>query len=329
VACLHAHRGLSKFSFGLPLVLVLGWPAPGTTGPSEAFRVSVEIELPSQAPANVGPSDRLRAQLTARLLQDGFVVVPSEAEAEVGLRLWFRDPGWTIQARLAAETLARELTDCGILRSEEQLEIVQKATELVRRAQLRALSEAVRAAPPTRPSAVDSGLLVSREVVSTPETVRPIGIEGTTGIDLLIRGDHADSMARLGGRLGLGPHLGLHLVTGLSAPGDEPVYVLEWQTLIGFGYRIPANDRLSFEATAEGGLLLHHYRLQLLDAGNRVDPLAMIAFTGDVELWRHLGIELRIAPGLSNTRYTQALGAEAVWSRSRFRIEAGIGLVVK
>jgi hypothetical protein len=55
----------------------------------------------------------------------------------------------------------------------------------------------------------------------------------------------------------------------------------------------------------------------------------MIAFTGDVELWRHLGIELRIAPGLSNTRYTQAMGAEAVWSRSRFRIEAGIGLVVK
>lgn len=149
------------------------------------------------------------------------------------------------------------------------------------------------------------------------------------GIDLLIRGDYADSMARLGGRLGLGPHLGLHLVTGLSSPGDEPVYVLEWQTLIGLGYRIPLRDRLWVEAAAEGGLLLHRYVIQQYEAGNRVDPLAMIAATGGVGISRHLGIELRFAAGLSRTEYTQVIGGTPVWTRSRFRTEAGIGIVFR
>jgi hypothetical protein len=42
-----------------------------------------------------------------------------------------------------------------------------------------------------------------------------------------------------------------------------------------------------------------------------------------------VGLELRLASGVSRTEYAQLIGNDVAWSRSRFRVEAGVGLVVR
>ena len=258
------------------------------------------------------------------------MVVPDAAH-DIALALAFGERGGTIRAALPAETLEREVPRCGISLAEDQLEIVQKATELVRKAVLRANETPFQPPAPGHAANVAEDHPAVATITGRPEyTPTPSGageIEISSGFDLLIRGGHADPMGRLGGRLGLTRRLGVHLTTGLSGASEGGLEVLEGQVLVGLGYRFLERGRLSVEGVAAAGLLLHHYA-SAVEAGDRIDELALLAFTGSVRLSRHAGLELRLAPGLSQTEYVQVAGnGAASWTRSRFRIEAGVGLV--
>jgi hypothetical protein len=133
---------------------------------------------------------------------------------------------------------------------------------------------------------------------------------------------------RVGGRLSLDPRIGALLTTGVSAANAGAIDVLEGQVLAGFGYRGSFGKRLGVEAAVEGGVLLHHYSTKL-ESGDRFDPLAVVAFTGGLAVSRRVGLELRLASGVSRTEYAQLIGNDVAWSRSRFRVEAGVGLVVR
>jgi hypothetical protein len=324
--------------------LLLTAPVAAAAG---AGRVSIEVSAREADAADALALVRVKQLLTARLAQEGFAVVPVEGAHDVGLSLSFGGAGWAIRATIPTETLARDVSECGILQAEDQLEIVQKATELVRKALLR-VTEAAAAAPsppspppptapppqtePPPPAATQTmGVtMVAKRPAAASSPAAPgssTEIEVSTGIDLLIRALDVDPMARIGGRLSLGPRLGVHLTTGLSDSSAGQLEVLEGQALVGLGYRLIDTGRLRLEAAVMGGLLVHHYA-SALDSGNRTDELGLMAFTGDVRVWRHVGLELRVAPGLSETEYTQLAGDAVTWSRSRFRIEAGAGLIL-
>jgi hypothetical protein len=254
-----------------------------------------------------------------------------------------------IRATLATETLTREVPRCGIRAAEDQLEIVQKATELVRRAHFRLLeAESVPMppplpAPPTSPASpvpptpprssspaaqTTSPPLVVAAAISSPAAYAAWAPEVSAGLDLLIRGTHVDPVIRVGGRLSLDPRIGALLTTGVSAASAGAIDVIEGQVLSGFGYRASLGGRLRVEAAVEGGVLLHHYSTKL-ESGDRFDPLGVVAFTGGLALSRRVGLELRLASGVARTEYAQLIGNDVAWSRGRFRVEAGVGLVVR
>jgi hypothetical protein len=290
-----------------------------------------------------------KERLTARLSQEGFSVVSVERAPDVVLRLSFSDPGWIVRATFATETLTRVVPACGIRSAEDQLEIVQKATELVRRAHFRLLEAGRDTAPvpppappappapvvppavassPSPPAQAASQHLVVAAAIPSPAPASAWAPEISPGLDLLIRGLHVDPLVRVGGRLRLGPRVGALLTTGVSGAGAGAITVVEGQVLAGFGYRDSLGERLRIEAAVEGGLLLHHYSTKL-DSGDRFDPLLVVAFTGGLALSRRIGLELRLAPGVARTEYAQLIGNDVAWSRSRFRLEAGIGMVVR
>jgi hypothetical protein len=112
-------------------------------------RVAFDLSWVVENAQDAGQLHLLGERLAARLSQEGFTVVSGGDQPDIALRLSFGDPGWVIRATFATETLTREVPRCGIRAAEDQLEIVQKATELVRRAHFRLLeAESVPMPPP-------------------------------------------------------------------------------------------------------------------------------------------------------------------------------------
>ena len=323
-------------------ILVFSGIAASRAVASPERRVALDLSSVVDNAEDAGSLQLLGERLAARLSQEGFTVVPVAREPDIVLRLSFSDPGWVIRATLATEILTREVPRCGIRAAEDQLEIVQKATELARRAHFRLLeaeSEPMppplapllpspappRSLPPAAPNTAPS--LVAAAALSSPAPAAWAS-EVTAGLDLLVRGAHVDPLLRVGGRLSLDPRIGALLTMGVSAANAGAIDVLEGQVVAGFGYRESVGKRLGVEAAVEGGVLLHHYSTNL-ESGDRFDPLAVVAFTGVLAVSRRVGVELRLASGVSRTEYAQLIGNDVAWSRSRFRVEAGVGLVVR
>jgi hypothetical protein len=317
------------------------------TAPVEEVRppqVSVDLSALQDDAATAGPAARLDELLTARMKEEGFVVVPVEREHDVVVSMRPRDRGWLIRATLPSETVERTVPECGIASAEDRLEIVQKATELVRATWLRgrnvASAEEPNAAatddataPSDRRPAATLGQAMDPELPRLPaRTVLPgpppppSPFEASAGLDAVLRGSHVDPMVRVAGRLALRARFGLHLIAGASRSTDNVLEVDEGQLLVGIGRRIPWNDHLRLEATAAAGALLHHYT-PAAGSGNRLDPMALLVLTADFRATRHVRLQVRLAPGQSLTEYDHVYGSTPSWSRSRFRIEAGLGLV--
>jgi hypothetical protein len=305
-------------------------------------RVALDLSSVVENAQDAGQLQLLGERLAARLSQEGFAVVSGDDQPDISLSLSFGDPGWVIRATFDTEILTRAVPRCGIRAAEDQLEIVQKATELVRRAHFRLLeaeSEPMppplpalpplpappRSPPPAAQTAAPSLVVAAALSSRAPAAWAP---EVSAGLDLLVRGAHVDPLLRVGGRLSLDPRIGALLTTGVSAASAGAIDVLEGQILAGFGYRESLGKRLRVEAAVEGGVLLHHYSTKL-ESGDRFDPLGVVAFTGGLALSRRVGFELRLASGVARTEYAQLIGNDVAWSRSRFRVEAGVGLVVR
>jgi hypothetical protein len=310
--------------------------------PARPPQVSVDLSALEGDAATAAPAARLDELLTARMKEEGFVVVPVEREHDVVVSMRPRDRGWLIRATLPAETVERTIPECGITSAEDRLEIVQKATELVRATWQRERTVAAADAeddaddagsPATRRPAVRLGQAMdpesprqpSRTVLPGPPPPPPV-FEASAGMDAVVRGDHVDPMARVGARFALPAHLGLHVIAAASRSTDYPVQVDESQLLVGVGRRFRPDARLRLEAGAAGGALLHHFA-PAVDSGNRLDPIAVALLTADFRAMSHLRVQARLAPGLSRTEYEHVYGGTPGWSRSRFRVEAGVGLV--
>jgi hypothetical protein len=317
------------------------------TAPVEQARppqVSVDLTALEDDADTAEPAARLDELLTARMKEEGFVVVPVEREHDVVVSMRPRDRGWLIRATLSSETVERAVPECGIESAEDRLEIVQKATELVRASWLR--GKTVAAAEPEAAAASDDAPSPSRRRPAAtlgqaldPESPRqpsrtvlpapprpPSAFEASAGIDALLRGNHVDPLARVAGRLAVGRGFGVHVIAGASRSNDGLLQVDEGQLLVGIGRRFRPNPRVRLEAGAAAGGLLHHYA-PALDSGTRLDPMALVVLTADFRATSTLHLQVRLAPGLSRTEYDHVYGDTPAWSRSRFRIESGLGVV--
>ena len=321
--------------------------AAAQAAPADAARVSVEIEAP--VAGNEAPLARLREQLAARLLEEGFAVVPEGGDAEIVLRLAPRAPGWLLRAVVPTETLEREVADCAVERAEERLVLVQKATELARKAlHARAVSEAAlppgaaspagaappaAAAPSPAPASSSPAPAVTlREArrpvaeVDVAERRVPAGRELSAGAGVLAQGTELQPLARLAGRAALGPRLGLDVALGMT--GATTAYrLLEEQALVGLSGRLAAGGGLWFDAGAEVGLLVHEYRAIGGSGWATVpDEVALLTFRSGLAMAPHLGLELSVAAGL-RTHDARPQTPES-WATSGYLVQGGLGVIV-
>ncbi len=103
--------------------------------------------------------------------------------------------------------------------------------------------------------------------------------------------------------------------------------VNEADLLVGYGCSLVDGKRVRLEATASAGALAHHFT-DGDGSGTRFDVVAALDLTGTVRVSRRLGVDLRVAPGASRTRYRHLSGNDLIWDGSWWRVEAGIGLVL-
>lgn len=318
----------------VPLVFVLAAPSAAR---GREPRTAIEVSSVSPPEGDiVGETilSRLAETLTERLTQEGFQVVARDAAPDLVVSVSVGVPDCLLRATLPRESVERRVLGCGVLLADDQLELVHKATELVRAAYRR--EEVAPPAPPDvspdvsprRPAAAAPPPLL-RAVASPP--LPPTAWEISTGLDLQVRADRLDPVARVGGRLRLNADWALHVTTGLSRPTSDPVArqpleVTEGTMLAGLGRRIHDGERLRIEGIASLGALVHHFD-DGSDTGTRFDLLAALALTGTVRLSRHLGVEVRLAPGMSGTEYRHVAGNVVIWQGARQRLDAGLGVV--
>lgn len=118
----------------VPLVFVLGAPvAARGREPRAAIEVSSEAAFEGNVASETIVS-RLVETLTERLTQEGFHVVARVADPDIVVSLSVAVPDCVLRATLPTESVARRVHGCGVVLADERLELVQKATELVRSA---------------------------------------------------------------------------------------------------------------------------------------------------------------------------------------------------
>jgi len=317
----------------LALIALLLLVAPGVArAAAPAPRVSLDLSGLDESGPDEEPARRFRELLSARLAQEGFEVVPLESEHDIVLGMSAAGAGWQLRATTRIDRLTREVPGGRIRLAQDRLELVQKAAELARKARALETAAASTSAPPLPPTELATPRATPAPAIATPEPVvarLPPAPEISAGLDLLIRSDHADPVVRLGGRVSLGPHFGLHLTGALSNSGAGKIEVMEGEALVGLGVRLFPRQGIWLDATAAAGALLHQYGgLDASGSGTHIDPMAVAIVASGIRVSRHIAVELRMAPGLSRTEYVHLLGNEVVWSRSRFRFEIGFGLVL-
>jgi len=325
---------------GLALLLLLAAPAEAR---AREPRAALDVRVGAEAAGGDAAAARLSEMLAARLQQEGFQVVPVDGEPDVVVSLSLDGADCLLRATLPTGSATRTVPACGAVLADDQLELVQKASELVRRAY-----RGAEAAPPPRDEAAVSTATVTATTpaatptptptpTATPTSAAVVAMVGpatdhraafevSTGVGLRIRAGRVDPIARLGAQLGPGDGWSLHAGSAVSETSDDLVTITEGDLMIGVGRRLH-DGRFRLEAAAAAGALVHHFSA-VEGSGTRLDPLGEVAVAGSTRLARHVGLEVRIAPGLSRTEYTHLAGNTVAWSGSRLRVDAGVALIL-
>jgi hypothetical protein len=324
------------------LAITLSLCAPALAGEP----VKVALDFSSGDASALGFEKRLMV----RLVQEGFAIVPAAGSPDVVIVFTARATDWCVTAGVTERCVPLR----GDTMSEVQLELTQKAVQLARDAEPvhvepppSSTSTSTSTSPSTSPSPSPSDTTGgpsrppstrqirpetsptardSREVrdTSAPSHPRLLSLEGAVGLDALIRGP-VDPLVRAEGRLGFGRHLAIEVVTGIAPSSGTNLQILEWQLQGGLGYRFAPTRKLTLEPSLVGGVVLHHFSSPEGD-GNRYNALGSLVFKVGARLSKHVGLELRIAPGLADHGLTHERNGAEIWSRSRYRLEIGLAV---
>jgi len=270
----------------------------------------------------------LEKRMVLRLVQEGFAAVTPAQGPDVLVTIRRTPEGLRIEARGPLGARERTIPLRGDPLEELHLEIVHRVLGLVR------LSLAPMT-PPTSPSS--TSVVAGAPTERLPrdrvprEKRRRWRMEPSAGVDALWRSSGPDLLVRLGFRLGQSPGLGGHLSLGLSPSSGEGIDVQEWQVQAGVGYRLALSARFDLEGGVLLGVVVHRYDVNLPDA--RDAGSAVTDFLGALPVvltycpFSHVGIALRVAPGVAGASQRHLLNSRVLWERGSLRLETGLALV--
>ncbi|HJZ83565.1 MAG TPA: hypothetical protein VKN99_00140 [Polyangia bacterium] len=259
----------------------------------------------------------LEKRLVLRLVEEGFAVVAVAARPQAVLRVRPAADAvvLTVEAGQAG-VRERRVPVGGDNLTELHLEIVQKAAELVRAAEL------ARAAAPAAPPA---GVVEAESAHGARVWLAVAG-----GADAVVRSGGVDAWPRIDLATGRGLWA-LHLEAGLAPSSGAGVDVREWSLLGGAGWRALARPRLTIEIGARAGVLLHTYDLADPTAtdrsGLKADFLATLPASATYWIAGAMGLELRVAPGATTEAREHVAGNRILWQRGAIELAAGVALV--
>jgi hypothetical protein len=296
------------------LALLL-WAAVARAGEP---RAALDVGVQAEAAVDGTTVAALREMLAARLKEEGWEVVPLDAAPDVVVSLSLEAPDCLLSATLPTASAVRRVRGCQTRTADDRLELVQKATELVRRTCRREETPP----PPVEPAPSDP-LTVT---MAAPRPAPPAAPEVYTGADLRFRAGRVDPVVRVAGRLALEPPWALQIGAGVTEASHDTVTVTEGDLVMALGRRLAEVGRVRIEGSAGAGVIIHRFSATD-ETGTRFDVLGVAALDVTAPLSRHVGLAMRIAPGISRTEFTHLTGNTVAWSGGRLRLDAGVGLV--
>jgi hypothetical protein len=273
---------------------------------------------------------QLRRALLVRLVEEGYVVAPSEGSVQIWLTVRPASSGWSVEAR-AAHVYSYHVKSSAL--SVLSLEILQRATMALDGARE---DLAARIEGATSNAASSSSSLSSDSVVDGVETPGKrtsgstwfVGAGASAGI--LARSGGVDPIVQARFDLRAPPRIGGRVQAGIDwSNGSGPLSILEWLAQIGPTWSPRLNPSLTFTTGLLGGILVHQFRYDPQDSGSRIDW----TFAAPAELsyrigWATLGGAL--IAGISERPRDHVISGNLAWHRGSYYVgvSAGLGVVL-
>jgi hypothetical protein len=292
-------------------LLSLFWATPAFA--DDVIRVAVDAAAASDAVHRQWGLVGLQRKIVLRLTQEGFAVVPAEAEPDLVLsitgtprvlRLTVSGRGSAGPHRIASEPKRRT----GL-----HLEIAQQAVGM-----LRAAANDL----PAREEATP----VSR---TPPPAKEPMTLEIGLGGGAALRGDAIDATGQLSGRLG--DAWGLALDVGLSPSRQNQMSVVESHLALGIDRQhATADGHWLLGAGIVAGLGWHHFQSSAGagEEGSRFNPVLYLLARVAWRITGNWSLQLWAAPGWTFRARTIERGSREVWSASALRLRVGLATSV-
>jgi hypothetical protein len=272
----------------------------------------------------VAPADTITIEqaLVARLVQEGFAVVPLTSTPSIVLAITARTGGFVVAAKTAQFDRSRDVDASG---TGAHLELLQKAVELARlAAESIPPAPAIAATPITAPAtpAIEDVAPVPR-----PEPCWAIGLDGGA----LVRGGGTDAELALHARYALRGRFGIVLRASGTSSTENDVEVRELHALIGPAYELPLAPKIALGIAVLAGVRHHDFETSMEigePSGGRFDPeLAAPLRIG----WRPVrAFEASVFAITSvATAREHVLGNRKLWQRDAVGIALGIGVTAR
>jgi hypothetical protein len=274
---------------------------------------------------------QLRKVLLVRLVEEGYVVVPSDGNVQIWLTVRPDSTGWSVEARAAHVTSYHvESAALAIL----SLEILQRATMALAGARedlAAGGADATSNAPSFSPSMSSGDSMVhgvETRGEKTSESTWQAGAAASAGI--LARSGGVDPMVQARFDLRAPPRIGGRVQAGIDWPtGTGPLSIVEWHAQIGPTWSPRIHPSLTFTTGLLAGILVHQFRYSAQDSGSRMDwNLAAPAELSYRIGWATLGGAL--FAGISERPRDHEISGKLIWHRGSYYVvvSAGLGVIL-
>jgi hypothetical protein len=275
-------------------------------------------------------AQHLRRALLVRLVEEGYIVTPSNGNVQIWLTVRPDSTGWSVEARAVHVTSYHvESAALAVL----SLEILQRATMALDGARE---DLAARGADPTSnvpsssPSKPSGDSMVNGAEApgkKRSQSTWEVGAAASGGI--LARSGGVDPIVQARFDLSTPPRIGGRLQAGIDWSGTGPLSIVEWHAQIGPTWSPRLHPSLTFTTGLLAGILVHQFRYSAQDSGSRIDwNLAAPAELSFRIGWATLGGAL--FAGISERPRDHEVSGNIVWHRGSYYIgvSAGLGVVL-
>ena len=291
-------------------------------GTALAEPASVGVDLSQLEGVSPADTTAIEQMLVARLVEEGFAVVPLASTPAIVLAITARDGDLVVAAHSARFERTREVAAHGELGAALRLELVQKAVELARLA-----AEAI----PPPPARTDPERPAS---LPPPVAQAPAGSSRwTAGVDagVLARGGGSDAELAVRVRAAIWREVGATLRASGSTSSSNGIDVRELTVLLGPCHAWRLSDPIAIELALLAGLRDQHFHSAMTIAeptGSRFDPVIAAPLRLVVVPMPAIELSAWIAASVASAR-AHVLGSTVLWHRDAVGIGGGAGVAAR